>query len=96
MGEHTYALFIGLHSSSVSDGVSDTGGCGDSGFSEFYKQTIGGDDDDTNNYGIDRPDFPRLLNNNIDAFQYYTVDKFNDKFKVGTTTSQLSVININC
>ncbi len=77
---------------------SDTcsGDSGYEGFRNFYKQTIDIDQEDSdilNNLDLGRPDFPRALHDNIDKFQYYTVNKFNNTFQ--NSTEQLSVISIN-
>ena len=64
-------------------------------FLEFYKQTTGNDSTDNNNLDdMNRPDFPRLLHNNIDEFEYFTVEKFNGKFS-NSNKQQLSLLNIN-
>ena len=70
-----------------------TEGGGYTEFSEFYKQTTGNDHEDRDFHNLERPDFPRAINNNIDTFQYYTADNFNDTIK--PSTAQLSVINFN-
>ena len=64
-------------------------------FLEFYKQTTGSDDTENENFytSNSRLEFPRLIQNNIDNFQYFSVDKFNEKFK--NNSEQLSVLNIN-
>ena len=70
------------------------GDCG--GFSQFYKQTIDYEAEDSpniDNYGLSRPDFPRLLHNNIETFQYYSADKFNNCFV--NNDSQISTLNVN-
>ena len=64
-------------------------------FLEFYKQTTGSDETDKEKYS--NPDskleFPRLLQNNIENFQYYSEEKFNKEIK--NHSKQLSVLNIN-
>jgi len=64
-------------------------------FSNFYKQSIGLDSEENDSLltnTVDRIDFPRLNHNNVDSFQYYTVDKFNN---IQSGTGQLAIININ-
>ena len=72
----------------------DVGGREYGGFAEFYKQTIDYETDDREN-GLDlgRPEYPRVLHNNIDQFQYYTVENFKSTFQ--SDPEQLSIININ-
>ena len=74
------------------DGTADEGYCQ---FSNFYKQSIGLDSEENDSLltnTVDRIDFPRLNHNNVDSFQYYTVDKFNN---IQSGTGQLAIININ-
>ncbi len=65
-----------------------------SDFSIFYRKTL--DNVTTISTGHndnDIPDHPRLSTDNIEKFQYYSVDKFNDKFN--NSSNQFSTLNIN-
>ena len=65
----------------------------DEEFLKFYKQTLDIADNEDNHNELSM-DFPRTLHSNLDKFQYYTVEKFNNSFKT-QTINQLSTISIN-
>ena len=48
-------------------------------FITFYKQTLNINENDESKFDLEigGPDFPRLLHNDMDEFQYYDVEKFN-------------------
>ena len=82
----------------MQDGHDIVYGSGEGGieFKQFYKQTLGIDNDceQSDILSSEFKDFPRSLHNNLDSFQYFTVDKFNKSFNTNIK-GQLSTININ-
>ena len=64
-------------------------------FITFYKQTLNINENDESKFDLEigGPDFPRLLHNDMDEFQYYDVEKFNKLTNI--TADGLSTININ-
>ena len=66
-------------------------------FSQFYKQTIGLDDDKSENILVsERIDFPRLNKNVIDDFEYFSADKFNHRYsEITTENMNFSLLNLN-
>ncbi len=90
---------VGLNLTCMQGGFDSAHDCGDGDyqeFTEFYKQTLDIDDSEKsthNELNLGRPDFPRVLHENIDKFQYFSVDKFNKTFQ--NSPEQLSTISIN-
>ena len=59
------------------------------GFAKFYKQSAVTDEDAEENMLIsERIDFPRMNKNIIDDFEYFSVDKFNQRY-IGTMNRQM-------
>ena len=67
------------------------------GFAKFYKQSAGIDEDDEENILIsERIDFPRMNKNIIDDFEYFSVDKFNQRYNEQANAEvNFSVLNLN-
>ena len=71
-------------------------------FVKFYKDSLNLNEDevDQNDYQIISQDYPRTLHNNLENFQYYTVDKFNNTFCRRTngpiTTLSINIRGIDC